>query len=284
MDKPYGRIYVITNSVNGKQYVGQTTMSLSARWRAHQRGDCRALVNAIRKYGLDKFEIREIETAPTLEELNAREIAWIIALSTVAPEGYNLRHGGSRGKPSEETRKRQSLAHMGKTHPPEVLEAMRLAQATRRRDEATSGSGPVFTSESREKMRLAKTGTKQSAETCAARAASLRGKKPSLVTREKLAAAARGRIVSEETRIKMREASSGKKQSLETIEKRRAALQGRSRPQEVVAKISESLKGRSHSPETRARMSAARKAYYARMKEDAALQDQIVDDVPCTRS
>ena len=34
--KPYGIIYKITNKVNGKCYIGQTTKSLSDRWSKHK--------------------------------------------------------------------------------------------------------------------------------------------------------------------------------------------------------------------------------------------------------
>jgi hypothetical protein len=32
--KPVGNVYLITNTVNGKKYVGRTTVTLAGRWRA----------------------------------------------------------------------------------------------------------------------------------------------------------------------------------------------------------------------------------------------------------
>ena len=46
--KPYGIIYKITNKVNGKVYIGQTTKSLKKRWTEH------VYTNPTRKYLLHK--------------------------------------------------------------------------------------------------------------------------------------------------------------------------------------------------------------------------------------
>jgi hypothetical protein len=34
--KPFGVVYLITNTVNGKVYVGQTTVGVSKRWKGHK--------------------------------------------------------------------------------------------------------------------------------------------------------------------------------------------------------------------------------------------------------
>lgn len=61
-----GFIYVITNSVNGKQYVGQTIRTINQRWRDHLRKqkynkDNQYLYTAMHKYGKDNFSIKQIE-------------------------------------------------------------------------------------------------------------------------------------------------------------------------------------------------------------------------------
>lgn len=100
-------VYLITNKINGKQYVGQTTNSVENRWREHNwsKNGCRALKNAINKYGKENFKIEEIYRTISLEELDEREKEFIIKFNTLAPNGYNLKTGGNRSKYSDETKK-----------------------------------------------------------------------------------------------------------------------------------------------------------------------------------
>lgn len=90
-----GRIYEITNSINGKSYIGQTTRSLKARWREHLRNITTkdyTLYRAMRKYGRENFYITQIEECPD-ELLNEREIYWIAEKDTYH-HGYNATLGG----------------------------------------------------------------------------------------------------------------------------------------------------------------------------------------------
>ncbi|MFY8170441.1 MAG: GIY-YIG nuclease family protein [Candidatus Fonsibacter sp.] len=102
----YGIVYLITNKVNGKIYLGQTTKSLSERWRQHCISDnCKKLHNAIKKYGKDSFDVSEIYTSFSKEDLDNKEIYWISYFNTVDGKfGYNLKSGGSRGVNSQEVR------------------------------------------------------------------------------------------------------------------------------------------------------------------------------------
>ena len=61
-------IYKITNKINQKSYIGETTTTLKKRWHDHIResfseghGYNYHLHCAIRKYGLDNFVFEEIE-------------------------------------------------------------------------------------------------------------------------------------------------------------------------------------------------------------------------------
>lgn len=66
-------IYLITNKVNGKYYVGRTTRTIEARWKEHIKcmnsGDNRHLYLAMRKYGLENFIIEELYKCVSLDEL-----------------------------------------------------------------------------------------------------------------------------------------------------------------------------------------------------------------------
>lgn len=92
-------IYVITNLVNGKQYVGQSK-HMGKRWAGHQASVydakcCTRLASAFREFGLEHFRIDVLEYC-SVESLNAREIYYIDALGTRAPNGYNSTSGGSK--------------------------------------------------------------------------------------------------------------------------------------------------------------------------------------------
>ena len=92
-----GRIYKITNNINGKLYIGQTIYPLSYRYTNHlsdaRNGRGYAMASAIRKYGEKNFKIELIEECDE-DQLNDVEIKYIKQFNSFAPNGYNLTHGG----------------------------------------------------------------------------------------------------------------------------------------------------------------------------------------------
>lgn len=115
----YGLIYKITNLINGKVYIGQTTGTIEHRWSQHPSDSCCThLYNSIKKYGRENFHIDQIDDADTFEELNIKEIYWIKFYSaTNRSLGYNIKAGGYKGKHSEETKKKLSLQKLGSKNP-----------------------------------------------------------------------------------------------------------------------------------------------------------------------
>lgn len=113
-------IYKITNRITHKIYIGQTVQTLNARWRDHVRGDKQPegyLHRSIQKYGPDNFEVELIDSALTLDGLNALEEFYIKKFNTIAPFGYNLLQGGKNRKLYEDTKKKLSILNKGKTIP-----------------------------------------------------------------------------------------------------------------------------------------------------------------------
>lgn len=95
------KLYLITNSVNRKQYVGLTIGSLADRLKQHfsaaRRGRKAPLPNAIRKHGQEAFSIELIRNdARSYEELQDQEINEIALRNTIT-HGYNSAVGGSLG-------------------------------------------------------------------------------------------------------------------------------------------------------------------------------------------
>lgn len=106
-------IYRITNTVNGKCYVGQS-INIEKRLRQHKKGidSNEHLQNSFKKYGMDKFEFEVIEEC-AISELNNRERYWIAHFKAF-DEGYNSTLGGETSigwKHSQETRRKMSVNH-----------------------------------------------------------------------------------------------------------------------------------------------------------------------------
>lgn len=107
-------IYLITNLVNGKVYVGQTGRRLKARWRGHlqesRSNSDHPLHRAIRKYGEDKFSIDPLVSVNTKEEADYQERLWILLLRAhVSQNGYVCTWGGDgRNGISWETKKKRT--------------------------------------------------------------------------------------------------------------------------------------------------------------------------------
>lgn len=98
MEKVVGYIYVITNSLTLKKYVGKTDISVEARFKMHLREyqkprvEKRPLYDAMKKYGPENFKVETLETV-TSGSLSEREIFWIAKLNTYK-NGYNATIGG----------------------------------------------------------------------------------------------------------------------------------------------------------------------------------------------
>ena len=114
-------IYLITNNINGKVYVGQAIRGKEKRWNRHlndmKAGSELYLHRAIRKYGAENFTVSLLATAESHEELNRLEVLWVFLLKSHGPGGYNMTDGGegcTGALQSEETKAKKSKALMGK--------------------------------------------------------------------------------------------------------------------------------------------------------------------------
>lgn len=95
------QLYLITNSVDGKHYIGMTSRGLKKRWSEHVRmsqGEGKGYLHkAIRHYGPDTFSITEIDRSTCPERAGEFESYYISLYdSNQADKGYNLTTGGER--------------------------------------------------------------------------------------------------------------------------------------------------------------------------------------------
>ena len=109
-------IYLITNQINEKIYVGQTKNTIHIRWLQHlcscSGGDERPLYRAMRKYGVENFTVSCLETGlKTVEQADEAESLWITRLdSLITKNGYNLTTGGYSGRHVEGSRRRAEIS------------------------------------------------------------------------------------------------------------------------------------------------------------------------------
>lgn len=149
-------IYLITNQLNGKQYVGQTVQSLEKRWKRHcwestLNRNSMAITKAIALHGSENFSIEVLEECKNQVELNATEQKFIVQFNTLTPHGYNLTAGGnSKGYLSEETKRKISAANKNR----------QVSNSTKKKL-SESHKGWVPSQSTREKWRKAFQGKKQ---------------------------------------------------------------------------------------------------------------------------
>lgn len=213
--------YLVTNTINGKQYVGISKHSTpDARWLSHvkesrsPRGKNILLKQAIRKYGSGSFIIDSLASARTWKDLCEVEVALIAQYQTfwVHKRGYNMTLGGDGtlgSIPSRESRDRQAAAQTGKKRSEQAR--ANLKAATQRR--LTEQLAWLHTPASREKAALSNTGKKRSAETRCRLGLVRRGSKHTDAAKSKMSASRTGRPLSAEHKLSLSAAGKGRKLS-----------------------------------------------------------------------
>jgi group I intron endonuclease len=151
-------VYKITNLVNGKIYIGQTTVDLYKRWRDHisraSNNIQTYLYNAIRKYGKKSFRIEQISNG--IENRDALDFAetFLIALyeSNKSAYGYNMTSGG-RGSLAPIPEVRKKIAEASKKKVRRIgLKMSEEAKAKRMESWIRNDKPYKFTNEGKKKM------------------------------------------------------------------------------------------------------------------------------------
>jgi len=99
-------IYLLTNKLNGKKYVGQS-VDVNKRWKEHiaiainPKSRKYAIHNAIAKYGQDNFSWEILHYCSSFDESNILETKLIKEHNCLHPFGYNLNEGGNSHVPCD---------------------------------------------------------------------------------------------------------------------------------------------------------------------------------------
>lgn len=203
----YGWIYVITNQLDNKKYIGQTTIGFDKRYTKNLSNTSNIhLKRAIKKYGLNNFVFeKEFKIAYSKEELDGLEKYYISFFGGInSGKIYNLTEGGSSGKLSEEVKRNISKAKMG----------FKALEETKKRLSEAQQLRYSLLSDEEKKTIYGK---------------SMRGKTTSEETKKKISKAQLGHEVSKETREKISNSLKGTKRTPESI-----AKQAKNRSKKVI--------------------------------------------------
>lgn len=188
-------IYQIENKLNNKIYIGQTKRRLKSRLKGHMKSKS-YIGCALRKYGIENFDIQIIDHAETKDELNEKEIYWIKTLDCKDPNGYNLTDGGegvfdSSGLVGKKI-SRSKIGH-------EVLEETKRKISEKLKGQKLSDETKLKISENHSKHNL--------------------GKHHSEETKQKIKEKRKNQVITEETKQKISQSEKGRKLSEETKQK-----------------------------------------------------------------
>ena len=174
-DKIYS-VYVHTNTINNKKYVGITCQEPVKRWHSgYGYKNNRYFNSAIQKYGWENF-VHEIVCCGLTQAEACRKEVELIALYRTSDKkyGYNHTSGGEHFRHSEETKRKMSEAKKG-TYTGKGI--------------AVKGRTFKHTEETKRKISEAKKGRKASAETVRKMSEAMKGKTHSKETKQKISKA-----------------------------------------------------------------------------------------------
>jgi hypothetical protein len=186
--KQFHYVYITTNLINGKQYVGDhSTDNLDDDYL----GSGKLISKAIHKYGKHNFKKEILESFNIKEKAFITQEKYIQKFNTLIPNGYNISPKGGhnvKNSLSEETKRKIKIGNTGK----KLSDEHKLKLSI-------SHKGKIFSEEHRLKLSNSKKGKILSAE-----------------HKLKVSESRKGIIFSEEQKRKIKEYHLGKKHSEET--------------------------------------------------------------------
>lgn len=156
----YGYIYITTNLINGKKYIGRHK---AEKFDNYYKGSGYILKEAIKKYGRENFSCEVLEWCETKEIAFQREDYWVKYFNAVEdPNFYNLTEGGCGPlEVPEDVKERLRKAFTGESNPakrPEVRK--KISEGKLGAKNPMYGHGHPQSEETKEKLRQINLGRK----------------------------------------------------------------------------------------------------------------------------
>jgi group I intron endonuclease len=149
-------VYLITNLIDDKKYVGITSKGYKNRF-IHHCSQGYYLTSAIKKHGRKNFKLELLFQIESKEKAAEYEINLIKELNTKFPNGYNFSDGGQAPCHTPEIRSKISNALKGKAKSPTHLAKIKK-NAIVNGEKRKGISRPEFSEEWKQKMSLSKKG------------------------------------------------------------------------------------------------------------------------------
>ena len=251
-------IYLITNNVNGKTYIGQRHLrkyktKIVTPLTDGYMGSGKYIVRAENKYGLNNFNKEILAICHDDNVSNILEISYIALYKSIGKAEYNIAEGGyadSRKYLSDEEKIKLQEKITTRLNSPEVKKRM----SDSHKGKSTWNKGVSMSEESKEKIK----------ESLSKMNCSEKSKKAAETRRKK------GYKISEEHRLALINSHLGKHRSKESVEKTASKLRGRKRTEEQKQRMREAQLKRYKtyvvSEETKTKLSIANKGQIPYMK------------------
>jgi group I intron endonuclease len=159
MEKEFNFVYITTNLVNKKQYVGDhSTNNLKDR---RYIGSGQLIIKAIKKYGKKNFKCEILEFFSTKQKAFDAQEKYINEYSTLVPNGYNISpKGGHNVKDCFSTESKSKISNSLKEsykNNPELRENLRIKATGRKASEETL---KILKNRDRSKWKISEQGIK----------------------------------------------------------------------------------------------------------------------------
>jgi len=158
-------VYLTTNLVNGKQYVGDHS---SDNLNDGYLGSGIVIVKAIKKFGKEKFQREILEQFDSKNKAENSQQKYIEQFNTLVPNGYNISPTGGihwGGVHSEESKQRMSESKKGISLNKKHKESLRKSMIGKNKGSSNGMWGKHISKENKQKLSLFHKGKKISEKT-----------------------------------------------------------------------------------------------------------------------